>query len=270
MKIHRRQGFTLIELSIVLVIIGLIVGGILIGKDMIEAAQLRNIQKDVDMLSAAVNTFKAKYNCLPGDCPNATNFFPAGNCDGSVESSTAVCNGDGDGVIGGDGPDADIWWFHQWENYYFWRTLNAAGMIPFIIPESGYTMPAGTWMGVLDNSSTARGSWPNSVMYITNTYVAGQIDGVGWGNLFMPADYTNALIYSQLGASGLGANGEILTSVQAQSIDTKFDDGMANTGRIIAGSYPYGACAPAASAAPVAYPSTNTGVTCGLIYLKLF
>ena len=91
---HNRSGFTLIELSIVLVIIGLIVWGVLMGRDMIAAAQVRSQIKQIEDLETQINTFRLKYNCLPGDCINATELF------GSVdEAGNAINNGDGDGII---------------------------------------------------------------------------------------------------------------------------------------------------------------------------
>lgn len=272
---EQNAGFTLLELSIVLVIIGLIVGGVLVGRDLIEVAELKRIQTDVALVTTGVETFRTKYNCLPGDCSNATSLLTAGHCDGTIESSAAVCNGDGDGVIGGSGTGADSAGFHQWENFYLWRTLNAAGLTPFTVPGSNYVLPWSTWMGVLDNSSTARGSYPNAVMYITNTYVAGTIDGVGWGWTypFMPADYTNALMYAAAGGSGLGANGGLLTSAEAQAFDSKFDDGYANSGKVIGDAYPVGQCANPTSAAPVRYvPQGTWGTTgnCGLVFLNPF
>ena len=72
-----KNGFTLIELSIVLVIIGLVVGGVLVGADLIKAAKIRSAVSDLDKITAAVNTFKLKYNCIPGDCASATGFFGA-------------------------------------------------------------------------------------------------------------------------------------------------------------------------------------------------
>src|ERR1700746_416796 len=60
-------GFTLIELSIVLVIIGLIVGGVLVGQDLIRAAEVRATISQIEKYNTAVNTFRGKYNALPGD-----------------------------------------------------------------------------------------------------------------------------------------------------------------------------------------------------------
>lgn len=86
-RFHHEQGFTLIEVSIVLVVIGLIVGGVLLGKDMIRASEMRSQISQVQKIQTAVTTFKTKYNCIPGDCSTATAFF------------TGVTNGDGNGVV---------------------------------------------------------------------------------------------------------------------------------------------------------------------------
>ena len=88
-----KSGFTLIELSIVLIIVGLIVGGIVAGRELVAAAEIRAQASQFQQLTMAVYNFKTKYNCLPGDCINATNFitFPTntganGNGDGLLES----------------------------------------------------------------------------------------------------------------------------------------------------------------------------------------
>jgi prepilin-type N-terminal cleavage/methylation domain-containing protein len=86
-------AFTLIEMAIVLVIIGLIVGGVLVGQTLIKAAAIRNQIKQVQDLQMQINTFRTKYDCLPGDCANATTFF------GTTFGSATIFNGDGDGFI---------------------------------------------------------------------------------------------------------------------------------------------------------------------------
>ena len=72
---HRTLAFTLVELSIVLVIIGLIIGGVMVGQDLINAAKIRQQITQLEQIETQINTFKVKYNCLPGDCANATDFF---------------------------------------------------------------------------------------------------------------------------------------------------------------------------------------------------
>jgi len=93
-KVRSNLGFTLIELSIVLVIIGLVVGGVLVGKDLIYASAVRSQIKQIEEIETQINTFKLKYNCLPGDCANATDYF------GSTDSyGNSIANGNGDGII---------------------------------------------------------------------------------------------------------------------------------------------------------------------------
>ncbi len=78
-----RYGFTLIELSLVLVIIGLLVGGVLVGRDLIETASLRAYISQIQKYNAAVNAFKLKYNCVPGDCASASSYSLGSNGNGN-------------------------------------------------------------------------------------------------------------------------------------------------------------------------------------------
>jgi len=89
-----KQGFTLLEFSIVLVIIGLIIGAIMVGKDLIRTAENRAFFSQIEKYNSAVNTFKLKYNCLPGDCANGTSygFSRNGNGNGFVFAVTSSCD----------------------------------------------------------------------------------------------------------------------------------------------------------------------------------
>jgi prepilin-type N-terminal cleavage/methylation domain-containing protein len=80
------RGFTLVELSIVLVIIGLIVGGVLTGQALIQAAKVRAQLTQIEQLDTAMNAFRAKFDCLPGDCqPNSGVLNAAGDGDGLID-----------------------------------------------------------------------------------------------------------------------------------------------------------------------------------------
>lgn len=103
----RQRGFTLIEISIVLVIIGLLLGGVLKGQEMINEAKIRNIEKDMDGIAAAVYTYQDRYKALPGDDPGATRWKAKG--------------GNGDGKITGGSSDD--------ESLAFWNHLRYAGLL---------------------------------------------------------------------------------------------------------------------------------------------
>src|SRR5690348_3505636 len=83
--LSRRAGFTILEMSLVLILIGLIVGGVVAGQEMVKSAKLRSQVSQLEQYGAAVNTFRTKYNAWPGDLGSAINFFPA--------LTPAVCNG---------------------------------------------------------------------------------------------------------------------------------------------------------------------------------
>lgn len=74
-----QKGFTLIELSIVIVIIGLIVAGVVGGQTLVTQAKLRSVISDIDKYRVAINTFRLEYNALPGDLSNAESYFGAAN-----------------------------------------------------------------------------------------------------------------------------------------------------------------------------------------------
>src|SRR5437879_2899141 len=99
------QGFTLIELSIVLVIIGLIVGGVLVGQDLIKAAEIRATVAQIEKYNTAVNTFRNKYTGIPGDLLYATassfGIDDIGGTGAPCATAGAANCGDGNGLIDG-------------------------------------------------------------------------------------------------------------------------------------------------------------------------
>ena len=120
------KGFTLIELSIVLVIIGLIVGGVLVGQDLIRAAEIRATISQYEKYNTAVNTFRNKYNGIPGDLASATatSFGIYAPTTGSVAGTTGY--GDGNGLIEGGAASATA---YLGEPPMFFRHLTDASLI---------------------------------------------------------------------------------------------------------------------------------------------
>lgn len=121
-------GFSLLELSIVLVIIGLLAGGVMVGQDLVKQAELRSIMNDISKIQTSVNAFKNKYIALPGDMRNATAYWgTAATCPATSVApltSAATCNGNGSGFIPAGEINATTpeWWL-------FWHHLANAGLI---------------------------------------------------------------------------------------------------------------------------------------------
>ncbi len=140
-----RHGFSLVELSIVLVILGLLTGGILTGQSLIRAAELRSVITEFQRFQVATHTFREKYFAMPGDMRNATAFWTSAGGDGTnatcvnaqSNASNATCNGNGDGRVGTAGTLYS-------ERFTAWKHLANAGLV-----EGNYsgktTGASGTW-----------------------------------------------------------------------------------------------------------------------------
>src|SRR5574340_735598 len=90
MQKQRQGGFTLIEIAIVLVIIGLLLGGVLKGQELITSARVRNMISQQDVIKAAYFGFLDRYRALPGDYADAKNNIKGvnevGNGNGQIET----------------------------------------------------------------------------------------------------------------------------------------------------------------------------------------
>ncbi len=92
-KRSAQPGFTLVEIAIVLVIIGLLLGGILKGQEMITQAKIKNVINDFNGLTAAMNSYQDRYRSLPGDDINAASRWAGsfgGNGDGQFNGAAAA------------------------------------------------------------------------------------------------------------------------------------------------------------------------------------
>lgn len=106
----QQTGFTLIELAIVLVIIGLLLGGVLKGQELINSAKVKNMAADFRNIQVYIYAYQDKYRALPGDDSKA------------VDKVGATNNGNGDGKIDG------TWIATTGESYNFWQHIRKAGL----------------------------------------------------------------------------------------------------------------------------------------------
>lgn len=100
---RQQSGFTLIEISIVLVIIGLILGGALKGQELIKTAKVRSTINQMDAVKAAYYAFQDRYRALPGDYAAAVANLPA------PPAGTAIVNGTGAGTINTAAEIGQVW-----------------------------------------------------------------------------------------------------------------------------------------------------------------
>ena len=113
----KQKGFTLIEIAIVLVIIGLLLGGVLKGQELINTARVRALNNSVDGITAAWFSFQDRYRAFPGDYTQADVNLP--------DNAGLIVNGDGNGRVGITGASTDS----PAERANVWVHLQAAGYI---------------------------------------------------------------------------------------------------------------------------------------------
>lgn len=236
-------GFTLIEMSIVIVIIGLIAGGVLIGQDLIKSAAIRSQISQIDKFATAANTFRLKYGYLPGDMPSthatAFGFARTTGCGSPFDSGC----GNGNGVInGGDtGGETGVTITASYdgvgEPHLFWLDLQTAGLI------GDYITPA------LNNNTLSY----DVEKYLPKAKLGGNKFIYVWGNGVRISQYVpknDGKLYFALaevraiaGVNTIPAvspNGyqsiylPTIKVIDAYMIDKKTDDGLPQSGSVIA------------------------------------
>ena len=261
------SGFSLVELSIVLVILGLLTGGILTGQSLIRAAELRAVTTEFNEYQTAVRTFQEKYFALPGDMPNATQFWGradtgafTGQCanpTNDIGSGTQTCNGNGNGNIAGTGST-------EYETFRFWQHLANANLINGNF--TGIRGPSSTIHAVIRENSPAskvsNAGWSarNYNFYggDSETYPSNFVSG--YGNIY---DYGAQ-------TSSNSTRGAVLTPEEVWNIDTKIDDGKPAQGKVIVRRR--NACTTTGSANDLnaEYLLSNTNNDCAIIFRQVF
>jgi len=195
---QQQSGFTLIEIAIVLVIIGLLLGGVLKGQELITQAKIKNVINDFNGVSTAVYGYQDRYRRIPGDDPAATTRW-------TILNSVTLPATAGDGQLTGNFDDNTSTYS---ETQMFWADLRLAGFI------SGDTATLAAATALPQNAASGN----LGVQWATVT-----APGAGGGSATSPLQFS---------APGLLVCSTQLPGKIAESVDVQLDDGHPNTGSI--------------------------------------
>ncbi|PKU26665.1 prepilin-type N-terminal cleavage/methylation domain-containing protein [Telmatospirillum siberiense] len=216
-----QHGFTLIEMSIVLVIIGLIIGGIIKGQEVVNSARVKMQVAQIDAVRGAVYTFQDRYGYYPGDLTGRTTF--------GFTALTAATDGNQDGMIGAFQAAAPAYLADNAndtgnESQIVWLDLAAADLLSGIVVSSGnvFTSTSATYAGKIGGTFLTIGSY--------NMAANGG-----------PAVRAPILrIQGNAPAAAVPTVG--LKEADASGMDAKYDDGNPGTGTILVNTATYGTC----------------------------
>lgn len=199
----RKSGFSLVELAIVLIIIGLLVSALAVGQKLIENARTRSAINEINRLDAAIASFHLTYDNLPGDIDDATNYWASSE------------DGDGDGYIEiNNGSSVN-------ESNYVFEQLTEAELIT-----GGYS--AGD-----ASESTRMGSKVKNSLYEVYQDDDYDLDDDDTADDVDTTFTENVIVLEGDGGNTAGASGYgVLIPRMAHNIDDKMDDGLPNKGKM--------------------------------------
>ena len=199
----KQAGFTLVELAVVMIIIGLLIGGVLKGQELIANAQITSTASATKGIDAATTTFRDTYAAMPGDMANAGARLP--NCAG------ACVVGAGAG-LGNSRVDGDVTAAPTAEMIAFWQQLSAADLI------SGIDTNQGNAFG---------GNFPAAP--VGGGFHAAFDNSAGLGTNANSRAGHYLVLHDNAGGAPAGT---AISALQGARIDRKLDDGVSNTGTV--------------------------------------
>ena len=223
---RNQSGFTLIEIAIVLVIIGLLLGGVLKGQELINSAKVKNLATDFKNIPVYIYGYQDKFRALPGDDKKVTTHLT-----GATLATTPVVADVGNGVINGTWDTLA----QTDESYLFWQHVRLAGLA------TGSTTPGATdylpvnavggEIGIQSGSTTAPPIWADTAKTIPlrGTYIicSPGILGKFVKQLDLQMDDGNTAGGSMM--AGLGAGTGVAMTAVPTTGATKIDDALTYT-----------------------------------------
>ncbi len=205
----KKNGFTLLELSIVIVIIGLIVAGISAGSSLVRQASIRTIATELKNFEVAINSFRLQYDALPGDMLNAHDYWQS-----ACATDADDCNGNGNHYLFGDVA----------EEWMFWKHLALSQII------------SGEFTGAAVDGTFGAGNCQSDVNIPSGPIASSAYRIESNSAVLNTNNYKDPHYVIQYGAnvndvaSTACTDLPVLTPAEASSIDVKIDDGRASYG----------------------------------------
>jgi prepilin-type N-terminal cleavage/methylation domain-containing protein len=228
------RGFSLLELTIVVTIIGTLISLIITATNFLKEAQIRAVITEFAQLQQTILTFEKRYNALPGDFSLAHTSFGT-----DCSSVASECNGNGNGIIEWSASLNDVESLRAWQHLHLARLYNI--YLPGVATVAGQSnigtnIPSSTWpsagLELFANATTSSGST---------------------GNAILLAGFT----------ASNSAQAPIMSPQQAWAIDKKVDDGLGQRGRIM--GFGTGTSSTCVGTDNLTY---NTSLTTKVCYLK--
>lgn len=215
-KTQRRAAFTLVELSIVLIVVGLVVGAVLVGQDLRKAAEIRGFLNTLNKFNVASSTFRLKYRNLPGDvrASDATTY-------GLQARAGTAGHGDGNGIIEACAAGGIIL---GCETALFWRDLTDAQLTSAGFTAATDSVVDGTAGGFRIGDYLPIAPFRDNIYYFV-----------------YPRDSRNTYYISRISAidaTGTATMTGGLTPREARAIDEKLDDAAPQQGVVQAMTSP--------------------------------
>jgi prepilin-type N-terminal cleavage/methylation domain-containing protein len=229
------RAFTLVELAIVVVVLGILIGGIVAGQSIIESAKKREVITGFTQLRTGLNAFKLEFDAIPGDMEDAYDYW-GDDCStyGNTSVSERKCNGDGDNKVTSETGNFDNYCFSvNCERCMFFKHLNLAGLWNEKFECGDYNLlNEDVYKNPLDYSA---------FFFVSNRCKS---DVLYHNDCDNPSEYISKMyIMSSRNVSSLttdrwlrscSSQAASFTPKQQKYLDEKLDDGKPKTGKLVA------------------------------------